>query len=254
MRGGLPGLAKAVAKLVLRRAPLPDRLFRTALRAWLYSLSAREPRQALRKLLEIEQELGWRLDAAAIRYDDGVHAKHRLMRYHDFFVERVGHGEHVLDVGCGKGELAYDLATRAGATVTAVDIDRGYLAFARSRFAHPRVTYVEADARAYAPERRAEVVVLSNVLEHIGERGLFLEHLIRTAGPERLLLRVPAFDRHWSIPLRRELGMPYFSDPTHHVEYTVASFEAELGAARLEIRHLQVNWGEIWAEVRPVSA
>ena len=76
----------------------------------------------------------------------GVHAKHRLTRYHDFFVDRIEQGERVLDVGCGKGELAHDIAERTGANVTAIDANPWMLEFARKRSAHPRVTYVQADA------------------------------------------------------------------------------------------------------------
>jgi hypothetical protein len=56
-------------------------------------------------------------------------------------------------------------------------------------------------------------------------------------------------DREWRVPLRRELGLFHFSDPTHHVEYTRESFEAEVREAGLRVVHLQVNWGEIWAEL-----
>jgi len=35
------------------------------------------------------------------------------------------------------------------------------------------------------------------------------------------------------------------------MERTQARFENEIRAARLTITHLQINWGEIWAEVRP---
>ncbi len=55
----------------------------------------------MRALLRADDFLTRALNRLAIVYDGGVHAKHRLMRYHDFFVERISPGEHVLDVGCG---------------------------------------------------------------------------------------------------------------------------------------------------------
>ena len=58
---------------------------------------------------------------------------------------------------------------------------------------------------------------------------------------------MPMINRHWLVPLHKELGMPY-GDPTHYTEYTQQSFEEELHAAGLVITHLQINWGEIWAE------
>jgi len=66
--------------------------------------------------------------------------------------------------------------------------------------------------------------------------------------PGRWLIRVPMFNRHWFVPLRKELGMSYFSDQTHYTEYTQQSFEEELEAAGLAITYQQINWGEIWAE------
>jgi len=43
--------------------------------------------------------------------------------------------------------------------------------------------------------------------------------------------------------------MFYFSDGTHCTEYTRESFEEEMRAAGLSVTHMQINWGEIWAEV-----
>jgi 2-polyprenyl-3-methyl-5-hydroxy-6-metoxy-1,4-benzoquinol methylase len=74
----------------------------------------------MRRLLQAYQDAYVGIDLGAIAYDEGVHAKHRLTRYHDFFVERIRPGERVLDVGCGKGELAHDIAERSGATVVAI--------------------------------------------------------------------------------------------------------------------------------------
>ena len=56
-------------------------------------------------------------------------------------------------------------------------------------------------------------------------------------------------DSHWLVPLKRELGLPYYSDATHFTEYTVESFTREINKAGLYIRELQINWGEIWAVV-----
>src|SRR5436309_13610818 len=110
------------------------RLWRGAFRLWLSVLAANpDPRRAVRELLICHDDAYRAVDEAAIRYDDGIHVKHRLIHYHDFFVGRVRPGERVLDVGSGKGELAYDLVTIAGATVVGVDNDPGHVAFARDR-------------------------------------------------------------------------------------------------------------------------
>jgi NADPH:quinone reductase-like Zn-dependent oxidoreductase len=51
----------------------------------------------------------------------------------------------------------------------------------------------------------------------------------------------------WLVPLRRELGLPHFSDATHFIEYEPAELDAELRAVGFEPVELVVVWGELWA-------
>jgi 2-polyprenyl-3-methyl-5-hydroxy-6-metoxy-1,4-benzoquinol methylase len=155
----------------------------------------------------------------------------------------------VLDVGCGYGAVAASVATRAHARVTGLDMSRENIELARGRFTCPDLTFVVGKAPDQVPEARFDVVIASNVLEHIEDRTGFLQAIERRVGPSRWLIRVPMIDRDWRVPLRRELGVRYFSDPTHFVEYTRQSFDAEMQSAGFIVRHLQINWGEIWAEV-----
>jgi 2-polyprenyl-3-methyl-5-hydroxy-6-metoxy-1,4-benzoquinol methylase len=155
----------------------------------------------------------------------------------------------VLDVGCGIGSLAYDLAANAGGIVTGIDINSESLEYARIHFQHPNLTFIEGDILTMPLTEPFDVIVLSNVLEHLNERIHFLQNLTTHIRPKRFLLRVPMINRHWSVPLRKELGLKYLSDPTHFTEYTKQEFETEMQVAGLRVRHLQINWGEIWAEV-----
>ena len=91
--------------------------------------------------------------------------------------------------------------------------------------------------------------MVSNVLEHIERRVDFLRDVQARTTPHRWLVRVPMFDREWRVPMRKELGMYYFGDPTHYIEYTRETFEDEMREAGFAIREMQINWGEIWAQV-----
>lgn len=217
------------------------------LRGWLSALARDRPEETLRRLYAIEDLVQPRIDEAAISLDGGVHAKHRIMRYHDFFAARISAGERVLDVGCGKGELASDLVRRAGARVTAIDVNREALAFARTRFASDDLEIIEADALEWQSPEKFDVVVLSNVLEHIDDRVGFLQRLARVARPSRVLIRVPMLERDWQVVLRRELGLTYFSDPGHFTEYSPEQLESELRQAGFKIVELEQRWGELWA-------
>lgn len=97
---------------------MPTVLWRGAFRFWLSVLAADpDTRRGVKDLLISYDDAYHAVDHAAIRYDGGIHVKHRLTHYHDFFVERVRAGDRVLDIGSGKGELASDLVTISGATV-----------------------------------------------------------------------------------------------------------------------------------------
>jgi SAM-dependent methyltransferase len=234
------------------RIVLPYALGRPLARFWFGTVrDDRDATRAMRRLLVIHDDLYGELDRAAIAYGDGVHVKHRVTRYHDFFVERVRPGERVLDVGCGKGELALDLAERASAEVVGIDNDPAHLAFARARSAHPRVSYVEGTLPEALPDGHFDVLVLSNVLEHFDDRVALLGGLVASASPRLVLVRVPVHARHWSVPVREELGLDHFSDPGHWVEYDPNRLREELGRAGLDVVEEIVIWGEIWAAAAP---
>jgi len=238
------------------RAPfrflMPTGLWRGLFRFWLSVLAANpDRRRAVRELLVSYDDVYRSLDQAAIDYDGGVHVKHRLTRYHDFFVDRVRPGERVLDVGSGKGELAYDLVTRAGASVVGVDYDPPHLAFARSRFVHERLEFREGNVLEELPEGPFDVVVLSNVLEHLPARVEFLRRLVASAAPSRVLVRVPVYARDWTVPLKAEVGLLPYWEEDHAIEYDPDGFRSELAEAGLDVTELVLTWGEIWAAAEP---
>lgn len=234
---------------------LPGRL-RTGFITGLYVLESRgsDPAQGLRRLFALQDRLDWVINERAMAYGGGVHPKHRLMRYHDFFVERIAAGSRVLDIGCGYGAVARSIATRIpGSTVVGVELDQGRLAQARSGEVPANLSFIEADARRNLPPGPWNAVVLSNILEHIEDRVGFLRDIVRQARPDKLLIRVPLFERDWKLPLRRELGMGYFSDPEHFIEHRLGELRDELLGAGLDPVETITLWGEIWTECRPTA-
>jgi ubiquinone/menaquinone biosynthesis C-methylase UbiE len=244
-------------KALLRRVAatpfrvLPRAARRRLVQAVVLASGARAPAEALRELLTLDSDLSGQIDLAAMAYGQGVHVKHRLMRYHDFFVARVRAGERVLDLGCGYGAVAYSVAAHGSAVVVGLDKEPSNIAKAERLFKHERLTFVCGEAPRHLPAGPFDAVVLSNVLEHVDRRPEFLRAVQTVAAPSRWLIRVPLFDRDWRPSLRRELDLFAYGDPTHFTEYTVQSFEAEMRETGFDIEHLQVNWGEIWSEVRP---
>jgi 2-polyprenyl-3-methyl-5-hydroxy-6-metoxy-1,4-benzoquinol methylase len=213
-----------------------------------FSLS---PTEGLRFLLELDSALYPFQGQLSVAYDGGLHTKHRHMRYHDFFVDRVCAEERVLDIGCGVGTLAFDVAEKANAHVVGIDMNESNIALAQQRFSHPSVQYLVGDALKDLPDETYDVVILSNVLEHIADRTRFLTTVLEAVKPSLVLIRVPMFERDWRVPLKKEIGVEWRLDPTHKTEYTIESFAEEMENSGLNIFYQEVRWGEIWAELRP---
>ena len=210
------------------------------------------PQQVLKLLFRLDNWLYDRQSRLAVMYGGGTHTKHRHMRYHDFFVDRIQAGERVLDIGCGIGAVAYDVAERSQARVVGIDLESRAVVQAKQLYNHPHVTYCIGNALNGFFASRFDVVILSNVLEHLPGRPAFLQEVQQAIKPGRILIRVPLFERDWRVPLKRELGIEWRLDLTHETEYTLESFATEMAEASLEIIHLEVRWGEIWAETRSI--
>jgi SAM-dependent methyltransferase len=231
---------------------LPERFCVSLLAALAWLLAAgRGPKAGLKLLLQLNNKIYALTGKLACDYDGGVHPKHRLMRYHDFFVNRLSPGDTVIDIGCGNGALSYDMAEKAGAVVTAVELSERNYHEATERFSHPNVGYVHGDVLKDLPDKPFDVAVMSNVLEHLPNRIEFLRSAQERLKPKRWLIRVPLYERDWRVPLMDELGVDYRLDLTHYTEYTQESFSEEMERAGFLIVHKEIRWGELWAEVRP---
>jgi 2-polyprenyl-3-methyl-5-hydroxy-6-metoxy-1,4-benzoquinol methylase len=204
----------------------------------------------LRELLTQQDILTQKIDRVAIRYDQGIHPKHRLTGYHGFFCDRIRQGERVIDIGCGCGAVAKSIFDK-GALVTAIDMDLENISLAKSRYGNTAIKFLHGDATRDLPQEKFDVVLLSNVLEHIKNRTDFIRKIQSSVQPNRFLIRIPLINRDWSVALRKELGLPYYSDPGHYTEYTPESFKEEMNEAGMEVSFMLINWGEIWAEVSP---
>ena len=67
-------------------------------------------------------------------------------------------------------------------------------------------------------------------------------------------MRVPSLERDWTVPLRDEVGLAYFSDPDHELEYTPELLREELRDAGWEMGEPILAWGEIWVEATAATA
>jgi len=185
--------------------------------------------------------------------NDGIHPKHRILRYKQWFLENIDQGWTVLDVGSDTGLLAGLLAKKAG-FVYGIEIDLDCVAIAKSQCAGDNIEYVCADATTYDYSHCPQVdcVILSNVLEHIEGRIELLKKLVcqvkwARENQKRFLIRVPMIDREWIVLYKKELGLDSRLDGSHYVEYTLEQFRDELTQAKIGIKQVDIRFGEIYA-------
>lgn len=201
-------------------------------------------------LLHFHTFIGKTIDVLAIKENNGIHPKHDIMRYYEFFLDHIRPEDTVLDIGCGNGFVASKIAEKA-AKVTGIDTDKKNIRFSR-KLCHTKknVDFVLGDATTYRFKEQYTTIVLSNVLEHIRHRVDFLKKIQKIS--PKILIRVPMINRDWLPLYRKKLGMFYFCDSTHFTEYTIESFQKEIHKSGLVIDSHTVQFGEIWAVIKKV--
>ncbi|MDD5433193.1 MAG: class I SAM-dependent methyltransferase [Candidatus Pacebacteria bacterium] len=186
------------------------------------------------------------ISSLAIKYEGGIHPKHRILNYHQFFLDNIKAGDKVLDIGCSSGELAFGLAKKAS-KVVGIDFNEKHLLKAKNNNKAQNIEYILGDATQYNFQEKFDVAVLSNVLEHIEDRVGFLRKISLIA--PKILIRVPLLTRDWLACYKKEIGVEYRLDKTHFIEYTKEQFKEEVEKAGLKIEKEEVNFGEIYAKL-----
>jgi len=183
--------------------------------------------------------------------NDGIHPKHRIMKYKEWFLDNIQKDWVVLDVGCNTGMMPQMMSNKAN-FVYGIEIEEKHIIEAKKQREEENIEFICADATSfdYSPLKPIDCVTLSNVLEHIEYRVEFLKkliNLIKWKEKKRLLIRVPMIDREWIAVYKKELGLEYRLDNTHYTEYTFEQLQDELLQSGVEILSYHVKFGEIYA-------
>lgn len=211
-------------------------------------------KKTLQFLFELENRLYPLEGKASIEYGHGIHSKHKHINYHKFFIKNLNPGESVLDIGCGNGFMDYNIVNQVhNVKIVGIDLNKKNIEFARERYRHPNLSFIEGNALEELPNKTFDVIILSNVLEHIEQRVEFLRKIGHSIKTKRLIIRVPLFERDWRVPLKKELGIDYRLDSTHYIEYTQEEYFEELHQAGLKATNTEFRWGEIWSVVEPLK-
>jgi len=165
---------------------------------------------------------------------------------HGLLLALVGGNKRVLDVGCATGYLAEALGQR-GCTVSGVEYDAGAAEKARPFLDHLVVgDVITLDLDAAFGDRRYDVIVLGDVLEHLPDPEPVLARLTGLLAPRgSVVISVPNVT-HGSLRLAllqgrwqyRDLGL---LDRTHLRFFTRESLLTMLGSAGLAVVELRTT-------------
>ena len=212
-----------------------------------YDMKHKIIKSVLKCLLIMDNFVYSLISKYSVKLERGLHPKHRLTKYHEFFLKNINNSDSVLDIGCGNGYNTSRLAEKA-ARVTGIDIDADNISVAKQKYHMDNIEYITGDATSYLFNEKFDVIILSNVLEHIEERVGFLRK-VKGLG-SKILIRVPMLDREWKVLYKKEFGIEYRLDKTHVTEYTFQELVKELRDAGLKIHEYTIRFGEIWAAAR----
>jgi 2-polyprenyl-3-methyl-5-hydroxy-6-metoxy-1,4-benzoquinol methylase len=183
---------------------------------------------------------------------NGIHPKHDIIKYEKWFLDSIKPGDNVLDIGCNQGGLALLLSQKAG-IVYGIEIEKKHYQVAISKPQNSKVKFILGDATTfdYSKLEPIDVIVMSNVLEHIPQRINFLREILKSVkwkSELRLLIRVPNLERDWLTVYKKNIGIEYRLDKTHFIEHTIIELEEELRAAKVEVKKSFVKFGEIFVD------
>jgi SAM-dependent methyltransferase len=128
----------------------------------------------------------WDRDRQNSRWNDKI--------WHDRFIDALGHGATVLDLGCGPGRPVAQHMVERGLRVTGVDSSATMISFCRDRL--PQQEWIVADMRQLALSRRFDGILAWDSffhLDHNDQRrmfAIFADHasigavLMFNAGPQ----------------------------------------------------------------------
>ena len=176
-----------------------------------------------------KQAAAWDHDRQNSRWNDKV--------WHDRFIDRLGTGARVLDLGCGPGRPVAQHMVERGLRVTGVDSSPTMISFCRNRLSDQE--WIIADMRELALGRHFEGILAWDSffhLDHDDQRrmfAIFADHaslgtvLMFNAGPQH-----------------SEAVGEYRGDPLYHASLSPTEYEALAARFRFQVLQHAANDAE----------
>jgi 2-polyprenyl-3-methyl-5-hydroxy-6-metoxy-1,4-benzoquinol methylase len=155
---------------------------------------------------------------------------------------RVGAGARVLDIGCGEGRFALELA-RAGVQVLGIDIAEEPLRRARARHPELDLRRVEVEGPWQLEDASFDAVWAGEVIEHVADTAAWLSEVrrvLRSGGS--LIVSTPAHERFTlaRLALSRRAYARHFDPLGDHLRFysrnTLSALIGEFGFEQIQVQ------------------
>ena len=114
----------------------------------------------------------------------------------------------ILDVGCGVGQLAIELATKMpSSSITAVDSSKGMIDAARMQNSHSNVSYLHSNIEDMPKDQPFDVIVMTHSFPYFPDKlsALCLMHDMLKPGGRLIMVQATmenAYDMLWLVFVR----------------------------------------------------
>ncbi len=162
------------------------------------------------------------------------------------FVEGLGPARRALDLGCGDGWLTVSIRAEE---VVGADPSFTALERARRRLPHARLVPVPVDERLVFEDGGFDLVVMTEVLEHVRHVQLLLSEVRRMLAPGgRLALSTPAHGRDTALKLVLEGWESRFDPMSPDLRFfSAGSLRACLDEMGFDVSSLETRAGSLLA-------
>jgi SAM-dependent methyltransferase len=204
----------------------------------------------LKPLLLLDNKIYKLISRLSVIYNNGEHPKHSIINYTNWFIANTQAEDIIYEIGSHQGQMSRALSNHVK-RIYAIEIDpNSYEVAIKKKISKSNIKFILGDAtKTTPPKDKIDKIILSNVLEHINDRIPFLKSIIDNCdwkNEVKVLIRVPLITRDWVSCYKKQLGLYYFLDPTHFIEYTEEELRKEIDAAGLKIKSFKVHFGEAY--------
>ncbi len=171
-------------------------------------------------LFDFQREVEGLISQKCEQYYQGNHPKHHLWKSHyKFIIENVLPGDNVLDVGSG-ASLSYIQELAGFCTqIDCCDIRKDLIERCIKENNFNNITFKVLDITEELPKEEYDVVILSHILEHLKGPEKVLQSIKQITN--KIIVRLPRYDDHWTYLVKKDLGLFYYKDHDHKREYVL---------------------------------